>query len=379
MTITTDRNPDLVVREGNRPAWNQPELRRKAFHHMHTVFRYSLGIRAPDVLRLRKIVDRRIGDLESVHRLTGTPHFSGMVAARDGVVLFERYAPDFGPGQPHSIQSITKTTMNLAVGRLVEQGQLELDRQVGHYLPDIGSGYAAATVQAVLDMNVVNDYSEDYADPLASVFLQEAAMGWRLPGADAREIANREFVRGIRSADVTNRTGLVQYKSANTDVIGEIVERVGGRSLRDLLIDIVEAAGFEGTFHIGTDRAGIPIINGGACVSARDLARYALLFARGGRGVDGRQVGSRAFVATTRTRKGVPYAAPRDWQRYSNHLATDGQCVGHGGYGGQYMLANPDTGVVVVFFSVLENADAYDTTYSAEVIRMAEEITRLAA
>ena len=58
---------------------------------------------------------------------------------------------------------------------------------------------------------------------------------------------------------------------------------------------------------------------------------------------------------------------------------TDGQCVGHGGYGGQYMLANPDTGVVVVFFSVLENADAFDPAYSAEVIRMAEEITRLPA
>jgi hypothetical protein len=42
------------------------------------------------------------------------------------------------------------------------------------------------------------------------------------------------------------------------------------------------------------------------------------------------------------------------------------------------MLVNPDTGVVVVFFSVLESADAYDAAYSAEVIRMAEEITQFA-
>jgi CubicO group peptidase (beta-lactamase class C family) len=203
-------------------------------------------------------------------------------------------------------------------------------------------------------------------------------MGWRLPGPDGREISNREFVRGIKSADVTNRTGFLQYKSSNTDVIGEIVERVGGRPLRDVLIEIVEAAGLEGTFHIGTDRAGTPIVNGGACVSARDLARYALLFVRGGRGVGGREVGSRAFIETTRTRPGVPYAGPRGWQRYSNHTATGERCLGHGGYGGQYMLANPDTGVVVVFFSVLENADASDPAYSAEVIRMAEEITRIA-
>ena len=377
--ITTERNPDLVVGSGDRPAWNQPDLRRRAFHNMHTVFRYSLGIRAPEVLRLAKAVDRRIGDLPSVRRLTGTAHFSGMVVLRGGDVLFESYAHDFGPRQPHSIQSITKTTMNLVVGRLVEQGLLDLGRPVSHYVPDIGSGYAPVSVQDVLDMNVVNDYSEDYRDPLASVFLHEAAMGWRLPGPDGREPTNREYVRGIKSADVVNRTGLVQYKSANTDVIGEIAERVSGRSLRDMLIDIVEGAGLESAFHIGTDRVGTPIINGGACLTARDLARYALLFVRGGRGVAGQQVGSGAFIETTRTRQGVPYAAPRDWQRYSNHTVTDGQCVGHGGYGGQYMLANPDTGVAVVFFSVLENADAHDPAYSAEVIRMAEEITRLPA
>ena len=34
-------------------------------------------------------------------------------------------------------------------------------------------------------MNVINDYSEDYGDPFASVFLHEAAMGWRLPGPDS--------------------------------------------------------------------------------------------------------------------------------------------------------------------------------------------------
>jgi len=373
----TDRPPDLVVGEGGRPGWNQPDRRRRAFHHMPEVFRYGLTLRAPEVLRLRKVIDRRIGEVESVRRLTATPHFSALVAARDGQILYETYAPDFGPHQPHSIQSITKTTMNLVFGRLLDGGALDLGRAVSHYLPDIGSGYAAATVQDVLDMNVVNDYSEDYGDPVASVFLQEAAMGWRLPGPDHPELSNRQFVRGIKSADVTNRTGLVDYKSANTDVLGEIAERVSGRSLREMLIEIVEAAGLEDPFYIGTDREGTPIINGGACLSARDLARYALLFVRGGRGVGGQPVGSRAFIETTRRRPGVPYAPPRAWQRYSNHTATDGQCLGHGGYGGQYMLANPDTGIVVVFFSVLENADAYDREYSAEVIRMAEEITRI--
>ena len=95
-------------------------------------------------------------------------------------------------------------TMNLMVGRLVERGKIDLDRAVSHYLPDMGSGYADATVQDVLDMNVVNDYSDDYSGPLATVCLQEAAMGWRPPGPDGHELANREYIRGIKSVDVTN-------------------------------------------------------------------------------------------------------------------------------------------------------------------------------
>ena len=131
---TTDPSLDLLVGEGGRPGWNQPDRRRRAFHNMHAVFRYSLGIRAPEVLRLGKVVDRRIGDLASVRRLTGTAYFSGMVAVRGGDVLFERYAPDFGPHQPHSVQSITKTTMNLVVGLLVEQGT-DRSRPGGASLP----------------------------------------------------------------------------------------------------------------------------------------------------------------------------------------------------------------------------------------------------
>ena len=100
----TDPNADLVVGEGDRPGSNQPDRRRRAFHNMHAIFRCSLAIRAPDVLRLRKAVDRRTGGLPSVRRLTGAPHFSGMAAVRDGTILFESYAPDFGPHEPHSIQ-----------------------------------------------------------------------------------------------------------------------------------------------------------------------------------------------------------------------------------------------------------------------------------
>lgn len=375
--LTTLSNLDLTVLADNKPRWNQPDHRRHGFHNLHRLARYAMSLRAPRVLALEKRIDRRIGEMPEVRRLTGTTCFSGMVVVRGQHILHEAYAADFGPRQPHSIQSITKTTMSLIMGRLIGDGLVDPARKVLDYVPEIGTGYGDATVQQVMNMDVANNYTEDYHDPFTSSYLQEAAMGWRLPPEGEPELTIREFVQGITSEDVTNRTGHAIYKSANTDVLAWIAEKVSGERLRRSLTEVVEAAGIEGAFHITTDRDGVPAVDGGGCLTARDLARYGLLFARLGLGVDGTQLVASAYLERTRHEPGPAMPRPRDWLHYSNQAQTDGRWLGHGGYGGQYMLADPDSGVVVVFFSVLEDRDAYDEAYYPEVIRMADEIVRL--
>jgi hypothetical protein len=202
-------------------------------------------------------------------------------------------------------------------------------------------------------------------------------MGWRLPGPGQAEITNREFVAGIESDDIVNHGPEILYKSANTDVLAWIAERVSGRPLRDHLIDIVEAAGLEHAFHVSTDREGMPILDGGASMTARDLARYGQIFVRGGLGIDGQAVGSRAFIDEARTARAKHFPAPREWLRYCRHLQTNGRWVGHGGYGGQYLLADPESGVSVAFFSVLEDESGYDQQYIGDTILMCQEIAEL--
>ncbi|MES0039798.1 hypothetical protein NKJ74_32140 [Mesorhizobium sp. M0046] len=65
-------------------------------------------------------------------------------------------------------------------------------------------------------------------------------------------------------------------------------------------------------------------------------------------------------------------AAPRDWLRYSNHTETDGRWLGHGG-----MIADLTSGVAGVFFSVLEEKDAYDANYYIPLIKALADIGRL--
>ncbi|RWO60799.1 MAG: class A beta-lactamase-related serine hydrolase [Mesorhizobium sp.] len=357
MKIPSIPNPDLVTLSDNRPRWNQADHRRLGFHNFPTTARYMMSLRAPRVLPLRKEIDWTIGERPEVGRYLAMPHFSAFVVVRDERILYERYASDFGPDRPHPIGSITKTTLNLMLGRCVADGLVNLDERVGTYLPEIGTGYGEATVKATADMNVANDY---IFDPCATRDPEEAIKGWRLPSEGEKEETIRSFLCRISGGDLANRTGHALYKDASSNIIGWIVERASGRALRDWLIEIVEAAGLEGCFHKTCDREGVPLVDGGICLTARDFARYGLLFARKGEGVDGRRVGDAAFIEDTRRNPGPPMPKPRDWMRYSRQMTTDGTWLGHGGYAGQYMLANPDTGTVVVYFSVIENTSAPD-------------------
>lgn len=77
----------------------------------------------------------------------------------------EAAAADFSTSQPHLIQSITKFHIHIIIGQLISQGILSLEANVADYLPDIGTGYAGAPLQPLLDMTVNNNFSEDYSDP----------------------------------------------------------------------------------------------------------------------------------------------------------------------------------------------------------------------
>jgi CubicO group peptidase (beta-lactamase class C family) len=357
-----------------RPRWNSAPHRRHGFHNLQRLARYVQGFRAGRVMELRLSADLAIAAREDVRRHTTTPWFSAMAVIQGNRLLYESYAADFGPDRPHSIMSISKMSTNLMIGRLVEDGLLSPGARVGDILPWIGAGYAGASVQDVLNMNVANAYDEDYHNPDSMVFRHEAATGTRLP--DGAEPTSRDLIAGIGlmpgAADCVNRTGHSLYKSANTDVL-VMLAAACGLPLQGWLADLADAAGFEGMMHVGTDRGGHPLLNGGLCLTARDLARYGALFARVGAGVDGRPFGSAAFLGATLA-GGVAMPPPRDHLRYSNQTNTDGTWLGHGGYGGQYLVANPATGRVACYLSVMQDEDGYDAAYYPPIIAMLAEI-----
>jgi len=368
-------NPDLTVGKNNKQRWNQADHRRHGFHNAHRLFRRALMVRSRDVLVLASHPNISIQNHPKLKKLMHNPAFSAVCVIRDDKVLMEAAAADFSISQPHSIQSISKLHIHLIIGQLISQGVLSLDSKIKDYLPDIGTGYAEASLQSLLDMTVTNDFSEDYSDPHSDCYTEEIALGWRLPSNNmVKESTLVDFTNSITGYFDQENVTVAQYKSANTDVLTRILAKHSPKSLAKHIEEIADAIGYEGAFHISLSPDGYPAFSGGGCLSVRDLARFGLMFAREGLDIHGAEFANSVFMSKSLSRNAPSLSQPKEWLRYSNHLMTDGRFVGHAGYGGQFLLVDTVTKTSCSFFSVLENEDGYDDTYMGEVATTLRDI-----
>ena len=352
--------------------WENGENRRYGLQNFEKVVRYTSSVRPTTIRKLKKSQDLNIGDLPEINNLTSTTSFSGIVIIKGDTIVYEKYAPDFGPTQQHSCQSSTKTINNLLVGKLVTEGKLDLSKKIKSFYPDMGSGYAEATVQQVLDMDVVNDYTEGYGDPDSPIRSHESASGWRPYREDIKDNLHA-YLKTIESKNITN-DGKYHYKSTNTDVVGMVIEAVTGRPLHELVREAMVASGFENTGYISTDGFGVPATMGGLVLTTRDFARFGMLLRDGGKGVNGKMVGGGTpFIEQTLSHTGATLGLDKyglgDF-RYSNSTYSNGRFIAHAGWGGQYLYIDPKHELVIAFHSTLENDSGIVGDYALRLMKM---------
>lgn len=367
-------NPDLAVNADRLAGWNTPERRRESFKRLHLIHRRGMSLRSGGVLQLTHAETPALAASPGLSALLARPEFCALCLVRDDRILLERYAPDCGPEQLHSMQSITKTFVQLALGQLISAGLVDQGKPVGQYVPEAGSAYGRASIQQVLDMDVGSNFGEDYQAPYAPAPLpgeavgyarQEIAMGWRLPPEGEAEFGVRDFASGLVARAKFETGDHTQYASPNTDMLGWVIERASGRSLLGTMAEIIEAAGIEGSFHISLDCRGVPVLSGGGVMTARDLARYGLLLARH----------SPAFLADAMSGAGTRYHGSARL-RYRNHLLSNGTWVGHPGYAGQFLMVDPEKRAAAAFYSVLETPHGDEHGYFEGVISVLEGLLR---
>ena len=133
-----------------------------------------------------------------------------------------------------------------------------------------------------MDMTTALDYSEDYSDPKADIWIYSAAAN-PLPKPKNYTGPNGyfEYLQTVQK-DGTHGESF-DYKTINTDALGWIISRVTGKEVTEFLSErIWSKMGAEQDAYMTVDGKGTPFAGGGLSAGLRDLGRIGLLMLNDG-------------------------------------------------------------------------------------------------
>lgn len=207
----------------------------------------------------------------------------GILILHKGKVVYEKYMGCLNETRKHAAMSMTKSMTGLLAEILVVEGRLDDTAKVSTIVPELaGSAFGSATVCQVMDMTTALDYSENYADPDADIWIYSKAAS-PLPKPDGYQGPNGYFEYLQTVTQKGNHGEVFGYKTINTDALGWIVSRVTGTNIADLLSERIWCRmGAEQDGYMTVDALGTPFAGGGLSAGLRDLGRIGLLMLQGG-------------------------------------------------------------------------------------------------
>lgn len=207
----------------------------------------------------------------------------GFLVLHQGKVVTEQYFNGMNRSTLHLIMSCSKSITSAVAGIYVEAGVLDTSAQITDYMPELSAtGFAGATVQHALDMQVGVKFDEDYENLDGEWCHYELATGWR-ESADYHGPTDQiSFAQTLTEQEAEHGT-VFHYQSILTNIVGCCLERASGRRFTDLLAEHVwNPMGAEQDLVSVIDSAGNLSFEGGFNVCLRDFARFGLLIARNG-------------------------------------------------------------------------------------------------
>jgi CubicO group peptidase (beta-lactamase class C family) len=207
----------------------------------------------------------------------------GMLILHKGEVVYERYFGCLEEDGKHAIMSMTKSITGLLGEILVAEGVLDDTLLVRDVIPEIGdSAFASATVRQVMDMTTGVQYSENYSDPNADIWVYSRAAS-PLPKPEGYDGPNGYWEYLQQAEPEGNHGDAFHYKTINSDMLGWMISRVTGKAVTDLASErLWRRMGAEMDAYQTVDGKGVPFAGGGVTAGLRDLGRLGLLMLNGG-------------------------------------------------------------------------------------------------
>ncbi|MGH8530508.1 MAG: serine hydrolase domain-containing protein [Nevskiales bacterium] len=210
----------------------------------------------------------------------------GYIVVHRGRIVYEQY-PGMRPNDNHLWWSASKTLAGLLAAQLVAEGRLDADQPVEHYLPEFAtSGWKGTPVRDLADqasgINAEDLGLESYSSPKSELSRLIFAERILTPPVAAPALGHRQALMSMTRKRPPGEA--FEYSSANTNMLGLLLERVTGQRYADLVTErIWSRIGAEGDAMAGLTPEGDAIAHGMFSSRLRDMARFGMAFTPSGK------------------------------------------------------------------------------------------------
>jgi len=328
---------------------------------------------------MHSLADIEVAQGLSFERAFEDNYADGVVVLHKGTMVYEQYFHGMQASDHHIWYSMTKSLVTAALGVLVDQGKVDVEKSPAYYIPELkGSAYERTKISQVLDHMSALSFKENYTDP-ESEFLKFYAPTLNmihLPGArdalpmDTEILGSWDFAAKFAKPNPALLPGeAFEYNSSNADVIGWLIAKISGQNVGDFIQQhIWSKLGAEHDAAIIVDRALMPVATGGMLSTLRDAARFGQMVMQMGE-YNGQQILPASWMAEItdydpyhmEAMASSPIYKDNDWVAYNNMWwqldKTRGEFVATGIYG-QVIYINRDSQTVIAYFSSQPTASA---------------------
>lgn len=293
---SVDETRPPTATEPDRRVLFWPQAERDAqFRRLHRIFpsdRVARGAQAGDLPVGKRLVVPGMRSASAwLAEYMEKYHVAGVMVLEDGCVRLQHYALDFGPDQHWASFSMAKSVTSILTGVALKQGCIRgIDDTVDTYVRELrDSAYASVTVRQLLTMTSGVRWNEDYTDPRSDIAQKDLGAG---VDGEARVVSyvrdlDREWPAGTHW----------HYNTAETDLLGIVVQRATHRSLASMLSQTVwQPCGMSADgYWIKDERDGSNTGGSGLSATLSDYARLGQFMLDGCR-VSGREMVSRHWL-----------------------------------------------------------------------------------
>ena len=297
-----------------------------------------------------------------------------------GKLVYENYI-GIRAWDNHIWASAAKSLVGLVSYILEKDGNLDLDRTVGHYMPQFrGTAWENVSVADVLHQRSGLDILEaelgDPEHPITLFYAIFAGASW-IP-------ENASFYDAMKTVKKLGEAGRrFEYSSMNTMMMVMIAEEITGKPFHDLLTELVwSRAGMEGDAVLGLSPSGEPSAFGIFASRLRDLARYGMLYTPSWNVVAEEPVIGDDYLPKVYAAAKVGVFAGNLGDRMIAHFGDVGMGASYqwdavfddgdiykSGRGGQAIYISPQTDTVVAYFSASYKSSLWVHAYARAIVQ----------